>query len=127
MPAGSPSPLLTDLSLQLPANQLGLIYGRSGAGKTTLLQLLAGLTAPTSGHIFLGTGMQQVILLTAVALQTQSHIDMTMRRVSISWVVVSSSSLCEKVSVHSGFTVCQFFCGQHPLLYVCHECGHREG
>lgn len=94
--AGSPSPLLTDLSLQLPANQLGLIYGRSGAGKTTLLQLLAGLTAPTSGHIFLGTGMQQVILLTAVGLPTQSHIDMNMRRVSISWVIVSSSLLCAR-------------------------------
>ena len=96
MAAGSPSPLLTDLSLQLPANQLGLIYGRSGAGKTTLLQLLAGLTAPTSGHIHLGTGMQQVILLTAVALQTQSHTDLTMRRVTMHWVIVSSSLLCAR-------------------------------
>lgn len=49
-------PLLTDLSLQLPANQLGLIYGRSGAGKTTLLQLLAGLTEGSSGRIRLGPG-----------------------------------------------------------------------
>ncbi|KAL0041839.1 hypothetical protein WJX79_006189 [Trebouxia sp. C0005] len=55
-PAGSPTALLTDLSLQLPANQLGLIYGRSGAGKTTLLQLLAGLTDTTSGRIALGSG-----------------------------------------------------------------------
>ncbi|KAL3138887.1 hypothetical protein ABBQ32_005712 [Trebouxia sp. C0010 RCD-2024] len=55
-PAGSPVPLLTDLSLQLPANQLGLIYGRSGAGKTTLLQLLAGLTEGSSGRIQLGAG-----------------------------------------------------------------------
>ncbi|KAL3130860.1 hypothetical protein ABBQ38_000189 [Trebouxia sp. C0009 RCD-2024] len=55
-PAGSPVPLLTDLSLQLPANQLGLIYGRSGAGKTTLLQLLAGLTEGSSGRIRLGPG-----------------------------------------------------------------------
>lgn len=52
-PAGSPGPLLTGLSLELPANKLGLIYGRSGAGKTTLLQLLAGLTEPTSGKISL--------------------------------------------------------------------------
>ena len=54
---GSPSPLLTGLSLELPANKLGLIYGRSGAGKTTLLQLLAGLTEPTSGKISLGSGV----------------------------------------------------------------------
>ena len=58
---GSPTALLTDLSLQLPANQLGLIYGRSGAGKTTLLQLLAGLTDTTSGRIALGSGANQTL------------------------------------------------------------------
>lgn len=60
MNAGSPEPLLSDLSLQLPANQLGLIYGRSGAGKTTLLQLLAGLTESSSGQIRLGVGTHQL-------------------------------------------------------------------
>ena len=59
MNAGSPEPLLSDLSLQLPANQLGLIYGRSGAGKTTLLQLLAGLTEISTGQIRLGVGTHQ--------------------------------------------------------------------
>ena len=54
--AGSPVPLLDSISLQLPANKLGLIYGRSGAGKTTLLQLLAGLTPATSGTVALGAG-----------------------------------------------------------------------
>ncbi len=58
---GSPTALLTDLSLQLPANQLGLIYGRSGAGKTTLLQLLAGLTDTTSGQISLGSGANKTL------------------------------------------------------------------
>ncbi len=58
---GSPTALLTDLSLQLPANQLGLIYGRSGAGKTTLLQLLAGLTDTTSGQISLGSGANETL------------------------------------------------------------------
>eukprot|EP00891_Asterochloris_glomerata_P001514 jgi/Astpho2/1514/fgenesh1_pm.00026_%23_16_t len=50
-PAGAQLPLLQDVSLHLPANQLGLIYGRSGAGKTTLLQLIAGLAEPTTGAI----------------------------------------------------------------------------
>ena len=62
MNAGSLEPLLSDLSLQLPANQLGLIYGRSGAGKTTLLQLLAGLTESSSGQICLGLGTHQLPL-----------------------------------------------------------------
>lgn len=50
-PAGAPTPLLTDISLSLPPNQLGLVFGRSGAGKTTLLQLVAGLAQPSSGSI----------------------------------------------------------------------------
>lgn len=59
--AGSPVPLLDSISLQLPANKLGLIFGRSGAGKTTLLQLLAGLTVPTSGTVTLGAGVVLVL------------------------------------------------------------------
>ena len=62
--AGSPVPLLSELSLQLPANQLGLIYGRSGAGKTTLLQLLAGLSEPSLGQIQLGTGTKTIATMT---------------------------------------------------------------
>ena len=64
---GSPTPLLTDVSLKLEAHQLGLVYGRSGAGKTTLLQLLAGLTPCTSGKISLPSGdiafVQQLYIL----------------------------------------------------------------
>jgi energy-coupling factor transporter ATP-binding protein EcfA2 len=50
-PPGSPIPLLTDISLHLKPNSLGLVFGRSGAGKSTLLQLLAGLVEPTTGKI----------------------------------------------------------------------------
>lgn len=64
--AGSAVPLLDSVSLQLPANKLGLIFGRSGAGKTTLLQLLAGLTPATSGTIALGTGAALALVLHAI-------------------------------------------------------------
>jgi len=43
--------LLQDINFYMPANKMGLLYGRSGAGKTTLLNVLAGLTEPTAGHI----------------------------------------------------------------------------
>ena len=49
--AGAAAPLLQDVSLRLPANSLGLVYGRSGAGKTTLLNLVAGLARPSAGNI----------------------------------------------------------------------------
>ncbi|CAL5223971.1 g6580 [Coccomyxa viridis] len=64
-PAGTEAPLLRDISFHVPAKKLGLIYGRSGAGKTTLLQLIAGLTAPTSGSICInetaGNGMKSTV------------------------------------------------------------------
>lgn len=50
-PPGAPTPLLTDVNLSLPPNQLGLVFGRSGAGKTTLMQLVAGLAQQSSGSI----------------------------------------------------------------------------
>jgi hypothetical protein len=37
-PPGAERPLLTDVSMLVPANSLGLVIGRSGSGKTTLLQ-----------------------------------------------------------------------------------------
>ena len=45
------TPILSDLTLDVPAGQTVAIVGRSGSGKTTLLRLLAGLLQPTSGTI----------------------------------------------------------------------------
>jgi energy-coupling factor transport system ATP-binding protein len=51
-PPATPQPILNDINLELPAQQLGLIVGASGSGKTTLLEILAGLAEPTKGKIY---------------------------------------------------------------------------
>ncbi|MEY2831586.1 MAG: hypothetical protein RLZZ574_844 [Cyanobacteriota bacterium] len=51
-PPATPQPILNDINLELPAQQLGLIVGASGSGKTTILEILAGLAEPTKGKIY---------------------------------------------------------------------------
>lgn len=50
-PPASDRPILKDLNLELPPQQLGLIIGASGSGKSTLLEILAGLANGTSGSV----------------------------------------------------------------------------
>jgi putative ABC transport system ATP-binding protein len=45
---------LRDLSLEIPARQFCTIMGPSGSGKSTVLHLVASLTKPTEGEIYLG-------------------------------------------------------------------------
>ncbi|XWS43991.1 hypothetical protein CRYUN_Cryun15aG0006500 [Craigia yunnanensis] len=52
-PSGTQINLLNGVSFSLPEKSFGLIFGQSGSGKTTLLQLLAGLSKPTSGSIYI--------------------------------------------------------------------------
>jgi ABC-type nitrate/sulfonate/bicarbonate transport system ATPase subunit len=46
---------LEDVSLSVAAGELVSIVGPSGCGKSTLLRMIAGLTAPTSGQVAIGT------------------------------------------------------------------------
>ncbi|PHU25601.1 ABC transporter I family member 11, chloroplastic [Capsicum chinense] len=51
-PPGTKIDLLSQVSFSIPEKSFGLIFGRSGSGKTTLLQLIAGLSQPTTGSIY---------------------------------------------------------------------------
>lgn len=44
--------ILSDLTFSLTESRIGII-GRNGSGKTTLLRLMAGLIAPTTGHVLI--------------------------------------------------------------------------
>jgi len=48
-----PLTIVRDVSLEIVAGESVAIVGPSGAGKSTLLALLAGLDAPSSGHVWL--------------------------------------------------------------------------
>jgi ABC-type bacteriocin/lantibiotic exporter with double-glycine peptidase domain len=50
-PNAPDSPILTDISLDIPPGTTVAIVGRSGSGKTTLVKCIAGLLEPTEGEI----------------------------------------------------------------------------
>ncbi len=45
------TPVLDDLTLEIPSGEFVSVMGPSGSGKTTLLNLIAGLDAPDTGSI----------------------------------------------------------------------------
>jgi len=50
-PGNDATPVLTDISLDVPAGSTVALVGRSGSGKSTLARCLAGLILPTTGRI----------------------------------------------------------------------------
>jgi ABC-type nitrate/sulfonate/bicarbonate transport system ATPase subunit len=50
----APLPVLSDISLHIPAGTFLAVLGPSGCGKSTLLRMAAGLDQPTSGAVRLG-------------------------------------------------------------------------
>lgn len=52
------SPVIKNLSLDLPDKGLVVIEGTSGCGKTTLLNIISGLYGPERGHIEVANGQE---------------------------------------------------------------------
>lgn len=50
---GTTRPVLTDVTITLPARSTVALVGENGAGKSTLVKLLCGLYTPSSGRILL--------------------------------------------------------------------------
>lgn len=48
-----PFEVLHNISFEVPANSLAIIYGPSGSGKSTLLNVLSALEPPTSGQVWI--------------------------------------------------------------------------
>jgi len=53
MSGSDPLTILHSLTLQIPGGEFVAIVGPSGSGKSTLLGLIAGLDAPTTGHVLI--------------------------------------------------------------------------
>lgn len=58
-PAARAKTVLGGIDLEVRAGQLVCVVGPSGAGKTTLLRCMSGLTAPTSGEVYVGGTLVQ--------------------------------------------------------------------
>ena len=54
------SQILSNVELELAAGQALALVGESGSGKTTLLRLVAGLSRPTSGEVWVAGEVQMV-------------------------------------------------------------------
>ena len=58
---GSTSPIISNLSLKIPAGQKVAIVGRMGSGKSTLSRLISGLIEPTEGAVMIdGVDLRQI-------------------------------------------------------------------
>jgi NitT/TauT family transport system ATP-binding protein len=66
-----PTPVLEDVTLDIPEHEFVCIVGPSGSGKSTLLRIMMGLTAPSSGDVlYRGRRVTDVNLHAAMVFQS---------------------------------------------------------
>ncbi len=76
---------IEDVEMTVDAGRIVAVVGPTGAGKSTLVELVAGLVAPTAGHIELGPGSHAIVFQEAFLfsgtirdnLELGQHIDET--------------------------------------------------
>lgn len=64
-PLGNEFAALTDVSFSVQRGETVGIIGRNGSGKSTTLKLIAGVTAPTQGEVYVGGRVSPLIELGA--------------------------------------------------------------
>jgi NitT/TauT family transport system ATP-binding protein len=66
-----PTPVLEDISLEIPEHEFVCIVGPSGSGKSTLLRIMMGLTPPSTGEVlYQGKRVAEVNLRAAMVFQS---------------------------------------------------------
>ena len=60
--AGQSRIVLNQVNQEFYAGEFVCVLGKSGSGKSTLLNLISGIDAPTSGHVFIREGDQEIDL-----------------------------------------------------------------
>ena len=58
--AGQSRVVLNQVNQEFYAGEFVCVLGKSGSGKSTLLNLISGIDAPTSGHVFIREGDQEI-------------------------------------------------------------------
>jgi putative ABC transport system ATP-binding protein len=62
MEAGTEHQVLQSIDWSFPAGKFSCLFGKSGSGKSTLINLVSGIDQPSSGHVFIHSGPQEVAL-----------------------------------------------------------------
>ena len=60
--AGQSRTVLNELSQEFYEGEFVCLLGKSGSGKSTLLNLISGIDAPSSGHVFIREGNQEIAI-----------------------------------------------------------------